>query len=215
MNLFYQALLFAFVSVIRADSSMFSQFIGATTVPATFTGDLVASATICTNYLHGLPNTSGLPASAASQVFQQEVDGVCQFCTSLGQTRVDSCCGQASSSVCFASFGGDAQPVTTTAPSVIAPTAMPTAVTGATVTSTKSGSDAERSAVVRTKSSAAPCLTPLSVSSTCHDIREIFFANARHNLYTGESYSTSCRGNDRLIAMIVPPPPIVESLCLT
>lgn len=149
MNLCYQVLLFAFVAVTRADSSMFSQFIGATTVPATFTGDLVTSATICTNYLHGLPNTSGLPASAASQVFQQEVDGVCQFCTSLGQTRVDNCCGQASSSVCFASFGGDAQPVTTTAASAITTTALPTAATEGAVTSTKSGSDAERSVVVR------------------------------------------------------------------
>lgn len=149
MNLFYQALLLAFVAVARADSSMFSQFIGATTVPATFAGDLVASATICTNYLHGLPNTSGLPVSGASQVFQQEVDGVCQFCTSLGQTRVDNCCGQASSSACFASFGGDVQPVTATAASAITATAPATAATGGVATSTKSGSDAERSAVVR------------------------------------------------------------------
>lgn len=158
MNLFYKTLLFTFVAVTRADSAIFSQFIGATTIPATFSGELVASASICTNYLHGLPNTSSLPASAASQLFQQEVDGVCQFCTSLGQTRVDNCCGQASSSVCFASFGGDTQPVTTTAASAITTaasaittTAPATAATGGAVTSTKSGSDAERSIVVRIK----------------------------------------------------------------
>lgn len=157
MNIPYQGLglFFTLVSIVRADSSMFSQFIGATTVPATFAGDLVTSATICTNYLHGLPETSGLPASAASQVFQEEVDGVCQFCTSLGQTRVDSCCGQASSSACFASFGGNTQPVTGTAASAISTTAPATSTTapatvatGAVATSTKSGSDAERSAVV-------------------------------------------------------------------
>ena len=163
MALFYHGLLFAFVAVTRADSSMFSQFIGATTVPATFTGNLVTSATICTNYLHGLPNTLSLPASAASQVFQQEVDGVCQFCTSLGQTRVDNCCGQAISSVCFASFGGDAQPVTTTAAPAITTTALATTATGGAVTSTKSGSDAERSALVRSKLPYCPCSPILSV----------------------------------------------------
>lgn len=155
MNILYSALLLAFVGVIRADSALFSQFIGATTVPATFGTDLVASVEACTDYIHGLPNTSGLPASGASQIFQQEVDGVCQFCTSLGQTRVDSCCGQASSSACFASFGGDAHPVTATTASGITATALPTSATGAAVTSTKSGSDAERSAFVRIK---LPCL---------------------------------------------------------
>ncbi|EED12806.1 hypothetical protein TSTA_053240 [Talaromyces stipitatus ATCC 10500] len=88
MSIFYQAVLFAFVTVSRADSAMFSQFIGATAVPATFTGDLAASATICTNYLHGIPETSGLPASAASQVFQQEVDGDRQESTSVVARQV-------------------------------------------------------------------------------------------------------------------------------
>lgn len=149
MCILYQALLFIFVAVARADSSMFSQFIGATTVPATLAGDLVASATICTSYLHGLPNTLVLSASAASQVFQQEVDGVCQFCTSLGQTRVDNCCGQASSSACFAGFGGNAQPVIAAAALAITTTAPATAVTGSVATSIKSGSDAKRSPVIR------------------------------------------------------------------
>ncbi len=109
----YAALCFAVLTLsglVRTDSAVFSQFIGATTAsppdPAISNGAFDFS--LCTNFLHGLPALTGLDASASTQVQQQQVDGVCQFCTSLGQSRIDSCCPQATSSACFDQFGAKA-----------------------------------------------------------------------------------------------------------
>ncbi|KAF7510717.1 hypothetical protein GJ744_006083 [Endocarpon pusillum] len=91
---------------VRADSAAFSQFIGATTASGPSSGDLVPSFNICTNYLHGLPALTSLQSSYSTQIEQMAVDGVCRFCTGLDQSRIDSCCGQATSSACFDQFAG-------------------------------------------------------------------------------------------------------------
>ncbi|ERF74443.1 hypothetical protein EPUS_03881 [Endocarpon pusillum Z07020] len=108
---------------VRADSTVFSQFIGATTASGPSSGDLAPSFTLCTNYLHGLPALTSLPSSLSTQLEQQAVDGVCQFCTSLDQSRIDSCCRQATSSACFDQFAGANTVRTTPASASATPTA--------------------------------------------------------------------------------------------
>ncbi|KAH8689678.1 hypothetical protein BGW36DRAFT_466516 [Talaromyces proteolyticus] len=100
--------------VLAVDNSQyFSQFVGAAT--ATFSGPSSQSVyfPICTNYIHGLIDPNTLPTTASVQIFQEQVDGVCQICSKLDMTRIDSCCAQATSSACFQNF--DAAAATTTA----------------------------------------------------------------------------------------------------
>ncbi|OKL58764.1 hypothetical protein UA08_05584 [Talaromyces atroroseus] len=160
--------LFSLLSLSHADSVLFSQFVGATAIPATYVGTLSEAMSICTNYIHQIPNPSGLPATAFSQIFQEDVDGVCKFCSSLAQTRIDSCCGQASSSACFAGFGGDAVPATASASTTASTSAggstiisFPTSVadsassTTTSATATRTAAAATSSAITTTSASNA------------------------------------------------------------
>ena len=94
---------------VQADSVVFSQFIGNTVATGpTGTGLAAVSFSACTHYLHALPALSGLQRPYSVQNEQMFVDGACQFCTGLAQTRIDSCCAESTSSACFASFAGGA-----------------------------------------------------------------------------------------------------------
>jgi len=120
----------------RGDSQVFSQYAGAPTVTAMFTGTGASQQsylfTACTNYLHGLPALSGLGSSEVVQLEQEAADGVCELCTSVDLSRVDSCCAQPTSSACFEQYAAQTGPVTSIA------TATATAVASAsTPTSTK------------------------------------------------------------------------------
>jgi hypothetical protein len=101
--------LLARLPTVMADSQLFSEFAGAPTITGAFQGPSAslqsAHFTICTNYLHGLQNPDTLPiTSMIPQLQQQQADGVCQFCTSLDISRVDSCCAQPTSVACFQQF---------------------------------------------------------------------------------------------------------------
>lgn len=121
---------------VQADSTVFSQFIGATTASGPSSGDLAVSFTICTNALHGLPALTSLSPSESTQLEQEAVDIVCQACTSVDQSRVDSCCAQATSSACFAQFAASNAAQTTPASA----SAFPTATTVGGSSSTPSSS---------------------------------------------------------------------------
>jgi hypothetical protein len=123
-------------AVVQADSTVFSQFIGATTASGPSSGDLATSFTLCTNFLHGLPVLTNLASSLSTQLEQVAVDGVCQICTSIGQSRIDSCCGQATSSACFDQFAGSN--AAQTAPASVS--ATPTATSAGGLSSTPSSS---------------------------------------------------------------------------
>jgi hypothetical protein len=111
---------------VQADSTVFSQYIGATTASAPSDTGLAYDYTICTNYLHGLPALTAIPSSLSSQLQQEAVDGVCQICGSVSQSRIDSCCAQATSSACFGQFAASNDSPTTPA----SVSATPTAVSG-------------------------------------------------------------------------------------
>jgi hypothetical protein len=121
------------LSLARGDSQIFSQYAGAPTVTAAFTGSaasyLSGSFTICTNYLHGLPALSGYQGSIVAQLEQEAADGVCQFCTSLDLSRIDSCCAQPTSSLCFDQFAAQTDPITSMATAAATATATATAST--------------------------------------------------------------------------------------
>jgi len=94
---------------VMADSQLFSKFAGAPTITRAFQGQSAsfqsAEFTICTNYLHGLLNLDTYPiTSTIPQLQQLQADGVCQFCTSIDISRVDSCCAQPTSVACFQQF---------------------------------------------------------------------------------------------------------------
>src|SRR5271170_7998158 len=121
------------LSLAQENSQVFSQFVGAPTATAVFNGpsasDQSQSFTICTNYLHGLLPVDILSSGATSMIPQLEqiqVDGVCQFCTSIQQTRIDSCCAQPTSVDCFEQFAAQTTPTTGQATA----TANPATVTG-------------------------------------------------------------------------------------
>lgn len=100
--------LLARLPAVMADSQMFSKFAGAPTITGAFQGQSAsfqsAHFTICTNFLHGLPNPDTLPITDITQLQQQEADAVCQVCTSIDISRVDSCCAQPTSVACFQQF---------------------------------------------------------------------------------------------------------------
>jgi len=120
-NLIYLAALAPFMHV-QADSTVFSHFIGATTASAP-SGALVTSFSICTDYLQGLPPLTNIAFDQSTLLEQMAVDGVCRYCTSVNQARIDSCCGQATSSACFDHFGGSSAVPTTPAFGSTVPTA--------------------------------------------------------------------------------------------
>lgn len=121
---------------VQADSTVFSQFVGATTASYPSSGTLAAEFSGCTNYLHVLVPLTGVSPSESTQVEQQYVDGVCQLCTSVGQSRIDSCCGQATSSACFDKFAAANVAQTTPASAI----ATPTGTSAGSSTSTPSSS---------------------------------------------------------------------------
>jgi hypothetical protein len=131
MPLYSAALLclIVLVSLIDAqgDSAIFSQFIGATTASGLSADYPGVAFAICTDYLRSLsPYTEETLPTHSSQLQQIMVEGVCQLCTSVEQSRVDSCCAQATSSACFDQFVvGDAAQ-TTPASALVTPTATPT-----------------------------------------------------------------------------------------
>ncbi|KAH0845476.1 hypothetical protein AYO21_01888 [Fonsecaea monophora] len=129
------------IAYVLADSSVFSQFIGSTVAPVPTLSDDLASSyfTICTNYIHGLPALSDLPVSESMNLEQIAVDGVCQFCTSVGQSRIDSCCAQATSSACFDQFAAANAGRTTPASASAEPTALTTGTSGPTASSSSNG----------------------------------------------------------------------------
>lgn len=89
---------------VQADSTVFSQFVGATTASYPSSGTLALQFSGCTGYLHGLVLLTALSPSQSAQHKQSYVDDVCELCTSVGQSRIDSCCGQATSTACFDKF---------------------------------------------------------------------------------------------------------------
>jgi hypothetical protein len=105
-------------------------------VTAVFTGTGASlqsdSFTLCTNYLHELPVLSGLTSSLVVQLEQEAADRVCQFCTSIDLSRIDSCCTQPASSACFEQYAAQTGPVT----SIVTATAT-AAASASTPTSTK------------------------------------------------------------------------------
>jgi hypothetical protein len=121
------------LSLAQENSQLFSQYVGAPTATAVFDGPSASeqsqSFTICTNYLHELLPIAILNSAATSMIPQLEqiqVDGVCQFCTSVQQSRIDSCCAQPTSVDCFEQFAAQATPTTGEATA----TANPVTVTG-------------------------------------------------------------------------------------
>ena len=141
----YSLAVFTQLSLAQDNSELFSQYIGAPTASAAFDGTSASyqsdSFTICTNYLHGLvnPTMAGLPTSAFPQLEQEQVDGVCQFCTSLSQSRVDSCCAVASSVNCFEQFAAQKTPAANLA-TATTNKATATGVAGTAAATTKSSS---------------------------------------------------------------------------
>jgi hypothetical protein len=139
----------------QENSQLFSQYIGATTATAHFTGSSASEQsvylTICTNYLHGLAAIpTDLPATALASLDQIQVDGVCQICTSVSQSRIDSCCGVSTSVDCFDKFKSGGSAAQTTPPSVSAtttPGSNSATATGA-APAAKSSSSGERVDVV-------------------------------------------------------------------
>ncbi|KIW28330.1 uncharacterized protein PV07_08003 [Cladophialophora immunda] len=123
---------------VHADSSVFSQFFGATTASPPSATDSLYLYTICTNAIHGLPALTGLPLSESIQLEQVAVDAVCAGCTSLGQSRIDSCCAQATSSACFDQFAAANAAQTTPASASATPTAL-TGDSGTTASSSSNG----------------------------------------------------------------------------
>ena len=104
-------------TLAQQNSQHFSKFAGAPTVTAEFEGPSASALSndlkICTNFLHGLPPVDTLPVtSMIPQLEQQQADGVCQFCTSVKISRVDSCCAQPSSVACFNQFAAAAATTT-------------------------------------------------------------------------------------------------------
>ena len=129
------------ISLAQENSEIFSQYFGAPTVSPTFNGPSASyqsdSFTICTNYGHGLQVLSALPTSISIQIEQLQADAVCGFCSSLELSRIDSCCGQATSVSCFAQFAAAA----TTAP---ASTTLVTTSAGASTPTSTSASIGHR-----------------------------------------------------------------------
>jgi hypothetical protein len=141
---FYQAALLCLAVLlpfthVQADSTVFSQFIGATTASGPSSGDLAYSFTICTNALHGLPALTSLSPSESTQLEQEAVDIVCQACINLGQSRVDSCCAQATSSACFDQFAASNAVQTTPASVSAFPTATSVGGSSPTPSSSSNG----------------------------------------------------------------------------
>jgi hypothetical protein len=150
--------LLAQLSLAQETSALFSQYIGAATATAQFAGPSASeqsfSLTLCTNYLHGLAAIpTALPSSALAQIVQVQVDGVCEFCTSVSQSRIDSCCGVATSVDCFDKFtaGGAAQTTPASAGATTTPGSNSASATGGASASTSSHSSGERVDVVSTK----------------------------------------------------------------
>lgn len=148
--------LLAQLALGQDNSQLFSQYIGATTATAHFAGPssslLAIEFTACTNYLHGLAAIpTDLPSTAEAPLIQIQVDGVCEICTSLSQSRIDSCCGVSTSVDCFDQFKSGAAATQTTPVSVSAtttPGSSPATATGATPAATTSKSSGERVDVV-------------------------------------------------------------------
>lgn len=125
---------------VQADSTVFSKFIGATTASGPSSGDLASIYfSGCTNYLHGLLALTDVPYSLSTQLEQQYVDGACLICTSLDQSRIDSCCGQATSSACFDKFDSANAAQITPASAIVTPTATSAGASSLTPTSSSNG----------------------------------------------------------------------------
>lgn len=148
---------FAQLSLAQEPSALFSQYIGASTATAHFAGPSASeqslSLTLCTNYLHDLAAIpTALPSSALAQIIQVQVDGVCEICTSVSQSRIDSCCGVATSVDCFDQFTAGGSGATQTTPASAGATTTPgsnsATATGGAPASTSSHSSGERVDVV-------------------------------------------------------------------
>lgn len=144
------------LSAAQDSSALFSQYIGATTATADFSGpsasDQSFSLTVCTNYLHGLAAIpTNLPATALAALVQVQVDGVCEICTSVSQSRIDSCCAVSTSVDCFDKFtagGGAAQTTPAAAGATTTPGSSSATMTGTTPAATSSKSSGEKVDVV-------------------------------------------------------------------
>jgi hypothetical protein len=121
ITIFYALTTLTQLSLAQQNSELFSLYLGASAATATFDGlsaDLQSSyLKICTNYVHALPNptAAAIHTSMYAQFEQEQVDGLCQLCTSLSQSKVDSCCSVATSVDCF--FAGQKAPATNKATS--------------------------------------------------------------------------------------------------
>jgi hypothetical protein len=104
----------------------------------------------CTNFAHALqPAPTNAATSAIRQLEQVQVDGICQLCTSLSQSRVDSCCAVPSSVDCFESFApGVAQKTPASTPASTTPAGSPATATGGANTQATSHSSGDRVHVV-------------------------------------------------------------------
>ena len=131
----------ALLVLAQADSAVFSQYFGAATVTASIDPTLSAGLAICTNLAHAFPAPQAVYTSYNDQLAQGNADAVCQLCTSLSQSRIDSCCAVPTSVECFKQFApsGKAQKTPATNSATGTGTANPFSATASTI-ATKSSS---------------------------------------------------------------------------
>ena len=153
---FFWLAVLARLSLAQDNSQIFSQYIGAPTASAAFNGPSASLSSAffkgCTNYIHGLQGLSALPSSASVELNQVQVHGVCQLCTSVQQSRVDSCCAQPTSVDCFGKFANQQAPATAAA----TPTtngALATSATAPSGTTAPSSTSASNGGMIDTVSS--------------------------------------------------------------
>lgn len=128
----------------------FSYYIGSS-VTATFASTASQSSLldVCTNYISAIQDTSAPSTTTATELNMADARNVCQYCTSLSQSRVDSCCAKTDSAEwasCFASAAnGKAQATAGATSGKSTPASNPATATGgtglsATASATKSSS---------------------------------------------------------------------------
>lgn len=141
----FSLVLFTQLSLAQENSQYFFQFAGAPTVTAVFSGAGAsrqsASSTMCTNYLHDLDPVAYLPTSAVPQIVQEQVDGVCEICTGVDLSRIDSCCAQPTSAACFEQFAAQTTPANNIATAAANPV---TATAGASTPASTKTSNGNR-----------------------------------------------------------------------
>lgn len=130
----------ALLVLAQADSAVFSQYFGAATVTASLDPTLSAGLAICTNLAHAFAAPQAVYTSYNDQLAQGNADAVCQLCTSLSQSRIDSCCAVPTSVECFKQFAPSGKAQKTPATNSATGTGTANPFTSATASTTATGS---------------------------------------------------------------------------